>query len=88
MRRACTDSVVKIRVNLDYRIGALAHLIEIVTARRAIITAFSTKGVDHSLGLGESHVDPSSSVRRALHKHSLLAEIAAAGFSYEDRHLK
>jgi hypothetical protein len=49
----------KIRVNLDYRIGALAHLIEIVTARHAIITDFSTKGANHSLGLGESYVDSS-----------------------------
>jgi hypothetical protein len=75
----------EIRVNLCYRIGALAHLIEIVTSRHAIITGFSTKGANHILGLGESYVDLSLSVRGVLHKHSLLAEIAAAGFSYEEK---
>ncbi len=76
---------VDIRVHLSYRVGALAELITIVTARHAVITGFSAEGANPKLGLGESHVDLSLSVRGRLHKDSLLGEIRAAGFSYEER---
>jgi hypothetical protein len=73
-----------IRVHLNYRVGALAELMTIVTARQAIIINFSAKGADHALGLGESYVDLALAVRGCLHKDSLLAEIRAAGFSCEE----
>ena len=73
-----------IRVHLNHRVGALAELITIVTARHAVITSFSAKGANHGLGLGESHADLVLVVQGRLHKDSLLGEIRAAGFSCEE----
>lgn len=75
----------EIRVHLHYRVGALAQLIQIIIARRAIITEFSAESADYRLGLGERYVDLSLNVRDKLHKHSLLAEITAAGFDYQEK---
>ena len=73
-----------LRVHLSYRVGALAELITIITARHAVITNFSAKGANHGFGLGESHVDLVLAVLGRLHKDSLLAEIRVAGFFCEE----
>ena len=75
----------EIKVYLRYQIGALAQVIQIVTASHAVIRGISTTGANQSLGLGESYVDLALSVRGELHKRNLLAEISSAGFSYEEK---
>jgi hypothetical protein len=76
---------VEVRVHLGYRFGALAEVITIVTARHVIITDFSAEGANPRLRLGELHVDLSLLVQESLHKDSLLGEIRAAGFSYQEK---
>lgn len=73
-----------IRVHLNHRVGALAELITMVAARHAFILNFSAKGANHALGLGESHVDLVLAIQGRLHRDGLLAEIRAAGFSWEE----